>query len=187
MRIALTGLPRVGKDTVGEYLIDEFSYWRFAFGDYMKEAYFRKYPHMEFLPKDREHMIAFSQPLVDLYDRIWIDRLEDDIANSKEISLLRFQSASDFFWGDNIVITDLRQPHEEKWCRENGFTIVRITSEKAEERIKALGEKVQTDIDSSKIKADYEISNDGTLEDLHSQIDNLLDCLNESEMKLRRL
>lgn len=177
MRIALCGEPRSGKDTVATLFQQELSYMvRLAFGDYMKERYYEDNPPMRNKPKDREHMIAWSQPKVEKDNNIWVRKLECDFID------YRSNYISDF------VITDLRQPHEEKWCRENGFHIVRVHSSEIVrvERARNKGEHLGKDLPHW-VQADYHIYNDGSLEDLQSQIDNLLDCLNEIEMKRRRL
>ncbi|MGR5994457.1 AAA family ATPase [Bacillus cereus] len=174
MRIALCGEPRSGKDTVGDCLE---GFHRLAFGHYMKEAYFKKFPEKRYLPKDREDMIDFSQPLVSLYNRIWIDWVEHEMTFLEELDVK-----------ENFVVTDLRQPHEEKWCRENGFHIVRVHSSEIVrvERARNKGEHLGKDLPYW-VQADFHIYNDGSLEDLKSQVDNLLDCLNDIEAKRRRL
>ncbi|WP_163051669.1 AAA family ATPase [Bacillus cereus] len=171
MRIALCGESRSGKDTVGELI----GYARFAFGDYMKREYYKANPHMVGKPKDREHMIEWSQPQVEKDDHIWIRPLEEDISTMYNPY-------------HNIVITDLRQPHEEKWCRDNGFHIVRVHAHvlRRDLRARNLGEKLGKDL-PYEVKADFHIYNDGSLEDLQSRVDNLLDCLNDIEAKRRRL
>ncbi|MCU5640845.1 hypothetical protein OCB39_28815 [Bacillus cereus] len=176
MRIALCGEARSGKDTVAKLL--GMSFERQAFGDYMKEGYYRENPHMVDQPKDREHMIAWSQPIVNMYNHVWIAPLEAYMKGAQE----------DYHSEINWVITDLRQPHEEKWCRDNGFHIVRVHAHvlRRDLRARNLGEKIGKDL-PYEVKADYHIYNDGSLEDLQSQVDNLLDCLNEQEMKRRRL
>ncbi|AFQ14639.1 hypothetical protein P9133_31985 [Bacillus thuringiensis] len=172
MRIALCGEPRSGKDTVGNIISSMVVVHRTAFGKFMKFGYYKEHPEMLGLPKDREHMISWSQPLVDSYPNIWVHQLEREIEGYK-----------------NIVITDLRQPHEEKWCRENDFHIVRVHRPEEERRKAQLakGENPDNKDLPYEVKADYPIYNDGSLEDLQSQVDNLLDCLNEIEMKRRRL
>ncbi|MBK5492589.1 hypothetical protein [Bacillus sp. TH13] len=176
MKIALCGEPRSGKDTVASMLGGDFH--RLAFGDRMKEAYFKKFPEKKYLSKDREDMIAFSQPLVSLYNRIWIDWVEHEMTLLEDIDVI-----------DNFVITDLRQPHEEKWCQENGFHIVRVHRPEEERRKAQLakGENPDNQDIPYEVKADFDVYNDGSLEDLQSQIDNLLDCLNDIEAKRRRL
>ncbi|MEC3021461.1 hypothetical protein P9Z80_30210 [Bacillus cereus] len=173
MRIALCGEARSGKDTVGECLE---GFHRLAFGHYMKEAYFKKFPEKRYLPKDREDMIAFSQPKEERDPLIWVRPLDRD---------MRIWHSGGV---DNFVITDLRQPHEEKWCRDNSFHIVRVHSNEIirHERMRKHGERPQKDL-TYWVAADFHIYNGGSLEDLQSQVDNLLDCLNEQEMKRRRL
>ncbi|MGI8362723.1 hypothetical protein [Bacillus cereus] len=174
MRISLCGEARSGKDTVASLLPANFLVM--AFGDEMKNEYYKAHPEMIGKPKNREHMIEFSQPLVGKDPLIWVRPLEHDMKvwNSGGV--------------ENFVITDLRQPHEEKWCRENGFHIVRVHAHvlRRDLRARNLGEKLGKDL-PYEVKADFHIYNDGSLEDLQSQIDNLLDCLNEIEMKRRRL
>ncbi|WP_144575463.1 hypothetical protein [Bacillus cereus] len=171
MRIALCGEARSGKDTVANTLSSMIVVHRTSFGKFMKFGYYKEHPEMLGLPKDREHMISWSQPLVDLYPNIWVHQLEREVEGY-----------------ENIVITDLRQPHEEKWCRDNGFHIVRVHAHvlRRDLRARNLGEKLGKDL-PYEVKADFHIHNDGSLEDLQSQVDNLLDCLNEQEMKRRRL
>ncbi|PFQ13490.1 hypothetical protein [Bacillus cereus] len=173
MRIALCGEARSGKDTVAEII----RFVRFAFGDYMKYEYYEENPHMRGKPKNREHMIAWSQPKVEEDNLIWVNKLERDLN-------LRMK----MFPNEDYTITDLRQPHEEKWCRDNGFHIVRVHAHvlRRDLRARNLGEKLGKDL-PYEVKADFHIYNDGSLEDLQSQVDNLLDCLNETEMKRRRL
>ncbi len=171
MRIALCGEPRSGKDTVGNVISSMIVVHRTAFGKFMKFGYYKEHPEMLGLPKDRAHMISWSQPLVDLYPNIWVHQLEREIEGY-----------------ENIVITDLRQPHEEKWCRENGFHIVRVHAceQRRLNRATRLGEDLGVDL-PYEVPADFNVYNDGSLEDLQSQVDNLIDCLNEIEMKRRRL
>lgn len=165
MRIAFVGLPRTGKDTAGDYLRRKYFFERLAFGDAMKHEYYKANPEMRDKPKDREHMIAWSQPQVEKDNLIWVREVDKAMRFSTEINRQQ-----------DFVITDLRQPHEEQWARQNGFLIVRIVSDSkvTEQRASALGEKVGQDLDISRIKHDYVISNNGKIADLWSQIDCLV-------------
>ncbi|MGE0981499.1 hypothetical protein [Bacillus cereus] len=173
MRIALCGEARSGKDTVAEMLK---GFKRMAFGDYMKAKYYEEFPYMVGQPKNREHMIDWSQPQVEIDNLIWVRRL------MFSYEIFKSDGIKDF------VITDLRQPHEEKWCRENGFHIVRVHADIRQRRARAeaKGETLGKDLPYW-VEAEYRIYNSGNLGDLQSQVDNLLDCLNEIEMKRRRL
>lgn len=169
MRIALCGEARSGKDTVANLIMKEHHFWlRQAFGDYMKEAYYNKYPERLHLPKDREHMIRFSQPKVNVYPRIWVDKLE---------SMMHFYLDNGLY--ESVIITDLRQPHEETWCRENGFHIVRVHRSE-EERRKAQLERGENPDNKDLpywVEADFHIYNDGSLEDLQKSCKKLLQVL----------
>lgn len=174
MRIALCGEARSGKDAVAKLL--GMSFERQAFGDYMKEGYYRENPHMVDKPKDREHMIAWSQPIVNMYNHVWIAPLEAYMRGAQE----------DYHSEINWVITDLRQPHEEKWCRENGFHIVRVHRPE-EERRKAQLERGENPDNKDLpywVEADFHIYNDGSLEDLQKSSNKLLTIL-ESYDKIK--
>lgn len=164
MRIALCGEARSGKDTVAKLFGDTFK--RLAFGDYMKAKYYEENPHMVGQPKNREHMIEWSQPQVEIDNLIWVRRL---------------MFSYEIFKGDGIkdfVITDLRQPHEEKWCRENGFHMVRVHARENTRIIRAQhkGETLGVDLPYW-VEADFHIYNDGSLEDLQKSCKKLLQVL----------
>jgi len=174
MRIALCGEARSGKDTVARE-INKLMGWyfnRLAFGDYMKKGYYRDNPHMVGAVKNRDHMIAWSQPIVDAYKYVWVDQL------ALEISIADQDSCGPYDW----IITDLRQPHEEEWCRENGFHIVRVHSplEQRLHRMQELGEVEGKDLPYW-VNADFHIYNDGTLEDLQKSLEKLLPVLEISD------
>lgn len=166
MRIALCGEARSGKDTVASMFPDML---RLAFGDFMKHYYYKSNPHMEGKPKDREHMIEWSQPQVEKDNLIWVRMLEKSILDREKAFPYRH---------DSWIITDLRQPHEETWCRENGFHIVRVHADGVSrmERARNLGEYLGEDLPYW-VEADFHIYNDGSLEDLQKSCDKLLTIL----------
>jgi len=172
MRIAFCGEARSGKDTVAEILKGIGDWGRLAFGDYMKDSYYDANPHMKDKPKDREHMISWSQPIVDLYPKVWVNMLALDL------DWHTFDEEAHLNW----VITDLRQPHEEEWCRENGFHIVRVHSplEQRLHRMQELGEVNGKDLPYW-VNADFHIYNDGTFEDLQKSLEKLLPVLEISD------
>lgn len=174
MRIALCGFPRSGKDTVASIIRElhlsstNDTMDRLAFGDYMKEGYYDENPHKAYMPKDREHMISWSQPKVEKDNLIWVRKLERDLRD-----IVQHDGIFDF------VITDLRQPHEEKWCRENGFHIVRVHRSEEERRKSQLekGENPDNTDLPYKVNADFHIYNDGNLYDLQKSCNKLLTIL----------
>ncbi|WKV24054.1 hypothetical protein PSYJYH_000019 [Bacillus phage PSYJ-YH] len=168
MRIALCGEARAGKDTVAK-LLPNFT--RLAFGDYMKYYYYKDNPHMRNLPKDGDHMVEWSQPQVEKDNLIWVRKLERSF-NSLIVSGF-----------NNIVITDLRQPHEEKWCRENGFHIVRVHSDirQRKARMLALGENTDREDLPYWVNADFHVYNSGNFGGLERNCEKLLTILETSD------
>ncbi|ARO62435.1 Uncharacterized protein B5E38_5015 [Bacillus cereus] len=164
MRIALIGEARTGKDTIGEYLVKKFFFSRLAFGDFMKEEYFKANPQMLHLPKNREHMIEWSQPQVMDDNHIWVRPLE------RRMNIQHLKGQVDF------VITDMRQPHEYIWAKERDFIVIRVIADSkvTQERAAAIGEKLGKDLPMDFCEEDFRIYNNGNLADLYSQIDSLV-------------
>lgn len=124
--IALTGKMRSGKDTVARYLSAQFRKEgffvnRIAFGDALKAKAKGLYPE-EFTEgkKPRELFQWFGQTLRERNEDVWVNQvaqtINDKNNNSKQ-------------WGYNpqvYIITDLRQPNEYQFCKDNNFIIIKI-------------------------------------------------------------
>ena len=81
------------------------------------------------------------------------------------------------------MITDVRQPNEVARCRKDGYILIRTQSEldtrvrRAEEAgdefdIKDLEHETERDVDSYAV--DFEINNNGTLEELYASVDTIM-------------
>ncbi|OLF87295.1 hypothetical protein B4089_3765 [Bacillus licheniformis] len=77
------------------------------------------------------------------------------------------------------LITDVRLPAEAKRCKEEGYFVVRIVSplEQRKERMRKEGDLFNDDVFTSEaekyidsLDVDYEIVNDGTLEDFKAKM-----------------
>jgi hypothetical protein len=170
--IALCGQLRAGKDAAAEYLVRQYRYTRFAFGDELK-----RYSHELFggdpAEKPRELYQWFGQTMRERDPDIWVRKCFEAIA-----------------WDDDLVvpvITDLRQPNEFERCRAEGYVIIRVTApeEIRLERARQAGDAFTTeslahDTEShiAGFAVDYEVENVGTLAEMYAKVDAIVGLLN---------
>lgn len=180
-RIALCGKLRSGKDEVAAHIaLKHAGFFRLAFGTALKDAYHGLFPWVPKDPKPRAGYQSFGQEMRRLYgDDLWIRHVARDVEILEKVYGCR-----------SIVITDLRQQNEYEWCRANGFTIVRVTAPDAERLARA--RKAGDDFDESDLThdtemhvdefaVDYEIVNDGTLDELWAKVDDVMAKIKEDE------
>lgn len=172
IKIGLCGKMRSGKDTVADYLFYEHDFeYPMAFGDSLKFYAHRIFPDVPKEPKPRE-LYQFMNVMREYDPDVWIKHLAQKVA-----------MAEDSRRTTGIVVTDARQANEVAWLRENGFIIVKVEADEDMriERIKAQGESVDEEALRHKteqyvddIEADFTIENNGTLDELHAKVDELV-------------
>lgn len=172
--IALTGLLRSGKDTVADYLVRQYGYTRVAFGDALKDDFHLRYPEIPREPKPRVGYQSHGQLMRRLFgEDVWVRTLFDQIAEREAWEQ----------WLRPYVITDLRQPNEYAAARARGFTIIRVTAPEDVrlERARQAGDAFnpedlahETESHVGEFAVDYEVANDGTVDELHSIIDSIM-------------
>ncbi|GAB1611598.1 hypothetical protein HB162lentus_02420 [Mammaliicoccus lentus] len=140
--IALTGKMRSGKDTVAQQLALQFRSEGFfvnkiAFGDALKVKAKELYPE-EFIDnkKPRELYQWFGQTLRERNEDVWVNQVAQHINSTNK------QSKQ---WGYNpqvYIITDLRQPNEYQFCKDNNFIIIKVECDDVARinRMNALGD-----------------------------------------------
>jgi dephospho-CoA kinase len=172
LQIALTGEMRSGKDTVGKYLVEHYGFKRFAFGDGIVKTCKKLFPEAFRHGKPRKLLQDFGQFCVAQDKNVWVNFLFKEMLWN-DIDPLE----------DNVVITDLRQPHEYEKLLETGFTIVRVNCKPAlrKQRIIDSGEHYDPETFNHStekyvrtFEVDWELSNNGTHDELLSQVDNLI-------------
>lgn len=174
MKIALFGKMRSGKDTVGEMLIKEYNFKRFAFGEGIGQIIEEYFPEALLEGKKPRHHYQFiGQQLRQLDEDVWIKYL------LKSVNEYEQQSEKSV----RIVITDGRQSNEAARLKEQGFVIVKVEApdEIRMERIIQAGDQFtpelfqhETELQVDQINPDYIITNDKDLEHLDDQIAILL-------------
>lgn len=176
MRIALSGLKRSGKDTVGSYLIQNYSCKRFAFADEVKRLARDLFPE-EFVQNDKpvDLLQWLGNTMRQRNPDVWINKLTTMIQLTKDPV-------------PNLVVTDVRYPNEVQALKKLGFTIVKVQVpvEVSIERCKntevnfteelLLHESEQL-AQSNEQYYDYVIENTGTIEELYNKIDKLVEVL----------
>ncbi|MBC9786518.1 AAA family ATPase [Heliobacterium chlorum] len=175
MKIALTGKMRSGKDAVSDYLVNHYGFRKFAFGDAIRNLCKELFPNSDEDGKPRALYQNVGQALRDVDPDVWVNYVLRQIER---------ETGPD----DDIVITDLRQWNEYFSLLEAGFEVVKINSSATTRirRIKRLGEPIdlaqfnhETEKAVDEFDADFEITNEGTLKELHCLIDNALLHINE--------
>ena len=175
MRIALSGLKRAGKDTVGSYLIQNYECKRFAFADEVKRLARELFPE-EFVQNDMpvDLLQWLGSTMRQRNPDVWTNKLTSSITQTPT--------------GSNLVVTDVRYPNEVQALKKLGFTIVKVQVpvEVSVERCKAteinfteellLHESEQL-AQSNEQYYDYVIENTGTLEELYKKVDEVVEVL----------
>src|SRR5690625_2901366 len=194
-RIAICGKLRSGKSLIAEHLVENQGFHRIAFGDALKRYADEIFPHFteEITAPDeifggtrvigyrkpRALYQTFGQAMREIDPDIWLyhaERTIEALSNMRSVK--------------GIVIDDLRQPNEEIWARDNGFTIIRVNANEDTrlERARALGDSFEiedlrheTELHIDDIEADYDIWNDGDsaedVEDLKREIDDIMSTI----------
>jgi dephospho-CoA kinase len=166
-KISVFGEMRTGKDTAAARIMEKESFNKFAYGDKLKEHYHAIFGTSE--GKDRTGYQWFGQTMRSFRPSIWIDRLNDKMQPSIDA-------------GDNVIVTDMRQPNEYKHLKDLGFVMIKVTTspEVRAERMKTLGDQFtnenmqhETERNVRFFIADYTIENNGTLEEFEAEIDRV--------------
>src|SRR6267154_6004481 len=186
MIIGLSGYKQSGKDTVGQYLVDNYGFERRAFADKVKEAtqallgVTREQQEMYKNDSDKFVSIIHSQGLSNYVP----------LSGTSVISFRHFLQRvgtemgrnvfGEDFWVDqilpkyieeaillgNVVITDCRFDNEVGRIYKLQGRVIRINRPD----IKSTDEHVSEQLPGY----DYDLMNEGTLEDLYNSVDNMM-------------
>lgn len=183
MNIAIIAHAGAGKDVTFEILNKHYGYKRYAFADEVKEAAKKYFPHLyNEKNKPRWLLQAIGTKFREIDPEVWIRAMFNVIDANK-------QYAEKYGYAEEaIAVTDCRLPNEYKALKERGFTFIRIN---VDEEIRTQRMIERGDNFSKKdmqhhseqyydtFECEYEISNNGTLEDLRSEIDVVMKSIME--------
>jgi dephospho-CoA kinase len=170
LKVALIGKMRSGKDTLADYVIEEYGFTQFAFGDGIREICRILFPEqMKEGNKPRSLLQGVGQKMRQIDNDVWVNKCFNEIEAEKGIL--------------NPIITDLRQPNEYKRCKDEGYIMIRVYCDD-EIRIKRILEKNdkfdlkdlqhETELHIDTFEYDYIINNNGNLEDSYKQFDEII-------------
>ena len=186
-KLAICGLARSGKDSAADYLVEKYEFTKFAFADDMKRLLHDLFPAIPQIPKPRRAYQIFGEGLRNLdlpgASDVWIDA-----CLSKVNTHVWWHSEVDDR-GANVVITDLRLPTEYARLKDEGFTIIRVTASLAERVKRAeiagdafemadLEHKTESYVDG--FDCEYDVENDGSLDDLKAKVDVIVADLSKN-------
>jgi dephospho-CoA kinase len=180
VKIALTGKMRSGKDTVANHLYIRHSFNRVAFGDALKKNAHATFPWVSEFSKPRALYQQFGQLMRQIEPDVWIKHAERAVKGAIDFNVHTGAEKV------GVVISDLRQPNEYEWARANGFTIIRVTAPDEDRLLRAklagddfneadLEHETESHIDS--FDCDYEIVNDGSVDDLKRKVGEIMEAI----------
>lgn len=181
--IAILGRLRSGKDTVGDYLAPKYGYTQFAFGDELKRDFHRRYPEIPRDPKPRAGYQFHGQFMREHYgENVWVDACFENI----EYSRLCPVSGTDA----PVVITDVRQESEYEALAARSYVLIRVEAPdglRIERAVNSgdtfnyadLAHGTETALDG--YATDFTVVNDGPLDALYAQIDDIISELSAKE------
>jgi hypothetical protein len=164
MLIALTGRARSGKDTAGQFFCSTYGFTQYAFADPIRAGlraalgltdwHFNEGKEIvihEYGKSPRQLMQLFGTEFGRnlIHPDIWQIRAEAALDSTK-----------------NLVLTDCRFNNEAEWARNRGGYVIRISRNNIP--------RVHTHVSEQGISEtliDYEVENNGTLEELFAALD----------------
>lgn len=172
--IMLAGKAGSGKDTLANYLIDKYSYTRYAFADYLKKKVSYKYN----IPIDKLHTqegkrsnIEINGSVYKLRDLLIKEALDKRMDNENYwVNIVLKEIKNNDIRQNNIVISDFRYPNEYYTLNRyfSNITTINIIREISEN----IDDKSETSLDN--FLFDYIIENNDTIENLYNHFDNII-------------
>jgi hypothetical protein len=186
IKIGILGEIRAGKDTVSEllsYQIREMGSRKptefFAFATGIHDVIQLTMPELYQLGKPRQALQGIGQELRKHKPDVWIDYLFNSSAYGWAEVL-----------GQNMIVTDVRQPNEAIRLQEKGFVIIKVTAspEVRIQRAKAVGDNFTPEMLNHETEKaiqlcpyDFLIDNSYSIDELKVRVREILEEVAENE------
>jgi len=176
MLIGVCGKAGSGKDTIGDYLVKLYGFKKIALADPIKRLVKDVFVLDDYTVYDR---IAREEPLEQwegwtvrkLLQFIGTELFRDNIDKEIWVKSLWLKVQSDP--NNNYLISDLRFPNEQKYLKERAgknFSLIKVKRAGCE-GVVGLSNHASEAYD---LEGDYEITNDGSFEELYDKIDKIM-------------
>jgi dephospho-CoA kinase len=182
VKVAICGKLRAGKDELAQHLFISHGFDRVAFGDALKRNAHALFPWVSESSKPRALYQKFGQLMRQEFDTdVWIKHAERSVKGAIDF---RISIGAEKI---GVVLTDVRQQNEVDWCRENGFTLIRVTAPDEDRIARAIaaGDSFNeadlshpTELEIDNFECDFDVVNDGTVDELKAQVDSILAQIN---------
>jgi dephospho-CoA kinase len=180
VKIALTGKMRSGKDTIANHLYIKYNFSQVAFSDALKRTAHETFPWVSEFSKPRALYQSMGQLMRQIDNEVWIKHAERAVKGAIDFNVHTGAEKV------GVVITDLRQPNEYEWARNNGYTVIRVTAPDEDRiaRAKIAGDDFneadlehETESHIDGFAVDYEIHNDGSVDELKRKVDEIMEAI----------
>ena len=168
MIIGIAGKATSGKDTAGKYFIDNYQFLHYYFAKPLKEGAKIMFGLTDEQLLNKEKVIEpWGRSPRQIYQL-----LGTEVGRSIDTNVWvkNAQMFIDNSCGRSVVITDVRFSNEALWIREQGGVVVYI--ERDQPTIEEFGHSSENGLVDDDI--DIYVKNDGTIEDLHNKLGELV-------------
>lgn len=187
--IGVIGTKNSGKDTFGDYLVENYEFTRYAFGDPVKKICKHLFSLSDAQLNDRQLKEAVDERWNisprEMFQKIGTEfgqfeffKLFPELKKKIKyrelwVTLFKEWLLEEENQNKHVVVTDVRFKHEANFIKESGGIIVKIN------RNTGLKDSHISEIELNQIPKeliDFEIDNNYELVDLYSQIDKIIYC-----------
>lgn len=176
--LALLGKAQSGKDTAARFLVADAKYTALAFADPLRSLVWDINPYVPTAPGITVRLRSLIADVGWDYAKTTypeVRRLLQDVGQAMRerdpdhwVSVTRRTVDAGLSWNMPIVVTDVRYRNELDMLTQRGFRSVRIIRPGAGAGGVAASHPSETALDD--VDTDFEVSNAGSLEDLHQHI-----------------
>lgn len=173
--IGISGKARSGKDTVADYIAERLEYAkRYSFAGPLKEAVSNLFdiPLNDLNEGDREKILPeFGLSVRQILQRFGTECMREQFDQDFWINKAK-RNVSKLSDEEIIVISDVRFENEAKFCREDGI-LIHVQRPSLSGEVGDAGHASENGVHIDN-ESDYIIINDGSIQDLHRKIDDII-------------